>query len=140
MSTNKTVATDGDVEAFIATIEEDTKREDARAVMDMMTEITGEQPKMWGTSIVGFGSYHYVYSSGRKGEFMITGVSPRKRNTTIYVMPGFSDYDKLLEKLGKHKIGKSCLYINKLQDVDQQVLRKLITTSYQHMKRKYQIS
>ena len=105
MAENKTVANDGDVEAFIESIEDETRRNDAHSIMKMMEEITGESPTMWGTSIVGFGSYHYVYASGRKGDFMMTGFSPRKRNTSIYVMPGFSEYGDLLSKLGKHKLG-----------------------------------
>lgn len=137
MAENKTVANDGDVEAFIESIEDENKRNDARSIMKMMEEITGENPTMWGTSIVGFGSYHYVYASGRKGDFMMTGFSPRKRNTSIYVMPGFSEYGDLLSKLGKHKLGRSCLYVTKLSDVDEGVLRTIVERGYQDMKEKY---
>ena len=140
MATNKTVATAENVEAFIDGIDEEDKRTDARTIMRLMEEITGEQPTMWGTSIVGFGTYHYVYESGREGDFLMTGFSPRKRNMTIYIMPGFSEYAKLLGKLGKHKLGKSCLYINKLQDIDQIVLRQLIASGYEYMKQKYHYS
>ena len=137
MAENKTVANDGDVGAFIESIEDENKRNDARSIMKMMEEITGENPTMWGTSIVGFGSYHYVYASGRKGDFMMTGFSPRKRNTSIYVMPGFSEYGDLLSKLGKHKLGRSCLYVTKLSDVDEGVLRTIVERGYQDMKEKY---
>lgn len=137
MAENKTVANDGDVEAFIESIEDENKRNDARSIMKMMEEITGENPTMWGTSIVGFGSYHYVYASGRKGDFMMTGFSPRKRNTSIYVMPGFSEYGDLLSKLGRHKLGRSCLYVTKLSDVDEGVLRTIVERGYQDMKEKY---
>ena len=137
MAENKTVANDGDVDAFIEAIEDESKRIDARSIMEIMKEITGEKPTMWGTSIVGFGSYHYVYASGRKGDFMMTGFSPRKRNLSIYVMPGFSEYGGLLEKLGRHKLGRSCLYINKLNDVDEGVLRTIIARGYQDMKERY---
>lgn len=137
MAENKTVANDGDVEAFIESIEDENQRNDAHSIMKMMEEITGESPTMWGTSIVGFGSYHYVYASGRKGDFMMTGFSPRKRNTSIYVMPGFSEYGDLLSKLGKHKLGRSCLYVNKLSDVDEDVLRSIVARGYQDMKARY---
>ena len=98
----------------------------------MMVEITGEQPKMWGKSIVGYGSYHYKYASGQEGEWMATGFSPRKTALTLYIMGGFDKGNKLLEKLGKYKTGKSCLYIKKLEDINEDVLRKMIKTSYEN--------
>ena len=103
----------------------------------MMKQITKENPIMWGPSIVGFGSYHYKYESGREGDMCITGFSPRKQSLTIYIMPGFDGYDKLMKKLGKYKTGKSCLYINKLEDVDLKVLKELISEDVKNMKKKY---
>jgi len=102
-----------------------------------MKQISSEEPKMWGTSIVGFGNYHYKYESGREGDFMKVGFSPRKTSLTLYIMPGFKRYDDLMEKLGKYKTGKSCLYIKKLEDVDQDVLKELICSSFDHMTKKY---
>ena len=133
MSQNKTRPTNDDVVEFLNNVEHKTRRQDGLALLDMMTEITGEKAVMWG-SIVGFGSYHYKYESGREGDMPLIGYSPRKQSMTVYIMPGFDEYDGLLSQLGKHKIGKSCLYINKLADVDEAVLRKLIKESYDHMK------
>lgn len=137
MATNKTRETAASVEEFLNGIENRTRREDGLAMLELMREVTGEEARMWGSSIVGFGSYHYVYESGREGDAMLTGFSPRKQNLAIYVMPGFSAYDSLLDKLGKHKTGKSCLYINKLADVDLKVLRTLVRRSVQVMRKKY---
>jgi hypothetical protein len=100
-----------------------------------MKKITMEEPKMWGPSIVGFGNYHYKYESGREGDWFLTGFSPRKASLTLYIMAGFKEYDELLEKLGKHKTGSSCLYVNKLEDVDLKVLTQLIKQSVQKMKK-----
>ncbi|MEJ2159157.1 MAG: DUF1801 domain-containing protein [Chromatiales bacterium] len=137
MATQKTRETAASVEEFLNGIENRTRREDGLAMLDLMREVTGEEARMWGSSIVGFGIYHYVYESGREGDAMLTGFSPRKQNLAIYVMPGFSAYDSLLDKLGKHKTGKSCLYINKLADVDLKVLRTLVRRSVQVMRKKY---
>jgi len=98
-----------------------------------MTDVTGEEPKMWGDSIVGFGEYTYNYESGRSGQWMATGFAPRAQALTLYIMPGFDRYSELLGKLGKHKTGKSCLYIKKLSDVDRGILRELVDRSFQHM-------
>jgi hypothetical protein len=117
-------------------IENDKRREDAFVIFDLMKKITIEEPKMWGESIVGFGSYHYKYESGREGDWFLTGFSPRKTNLSIYIMAGFKEYDELLKKLGKYKTGVSCLYVNKLEDVDMKVLKELITKSVQKMKSK----
>ena len=136
MATQKTRETAASVEEFLNGIE-NRRREDGLAMLELMREVTGEEARMWGSSIVGFGSYHYVYESGREGDAMLTGFSPRKQNLAIYVMPGFSAYDSLLDKLGKHKTGKSCLYINKLADVDLKVLRTLVRRSVQVMRKKY---
>jgi hypothetical protein len=101
-----------------------------------MKKITKEEPKMWGPSIIGFGSYHYKYASGREGDFFLTGFSPRKQSLTLYIISGFKRYDELMKKLGKHKTVKSCLYINKLEDVNLKVLKQLITESVKYMKKK----
>ena len=139
-SGNKTRLTDSSVGAFIAAVENDRRKEDARAVKAMMERITGWEPKMWGPSIVGFGEYHYKYESGREGDFLITGFSPRKNALTIYIMPGFARYQELMAKLGKHRTGKSCLYINKLKDVDLSVLEELVTRSVEYMTEKYGVA
>jgi hypothetical protein len=99
-----------------------------------MQEVTGSEPVMWGPSIVGFGSYHYTYASGREGDWMLSAFSPRKRNLTLYIMAGFERYDEIMKRLGKFKTGSSCLYINKLDDIDRDVLRELVTESVAHMR------
>ena len=137
MSEPKTKRHDGDVNEFLDAVENPRRREDARRVLELMREVTGELPKMWGSSIVGFGSYHYKYASGREGDWMITGFSPRKQNLTIYIMPGFSEFSELLARLGKHKTSKSCLYLNKLDDVDLEVLAELVRESVNVMKARY---
>ena len=137
MSDLKTQPHDGNVEAFLQSVEHDKRREDSFVVLEMMKEITGEEPRMWGPSIVGFGNYHYKYESGREGDFFLAGFSPRKQNLTLYIMSGFSHYEELLQKLGKHKTGKSCLYINKLENVDLGVLKEMIRESVKMMKEKY---
>lgn len=134
---NKTTQNKADVQEFLASVDHDTRRSDAFALLEMMSEITGHPARMWGSSIIGFDSYHYRYDSGREGDFMCVGFSPRKTSMTVYIMPGFSGYDDKLARLGKHKTGKSCLYINKLADVEESVLRELIADSYQWMKQKY---
>lgn len=131
----KTTKNEQNVEAFLNSVEHDTRREDSFELLKMMQDITGEEPKMWGDTIVGFGEYHYKYESGREGDMLQIGFSPRKQSMTVYIMPGFEAYEKLLDKLGKHKTGKACLYINKLADVDREVLKKLIRASYDHMVR-----
>jgi len=103
----------------------------------MMKEITSQDPEMWGSSIVGFGSYHYRYASGREGDWPLTGFSPRAKSLTIYIMPGFDLYPELMSKLGKYKTGKSCLYLKQLKDIDKAVLKSLIKKSVQAMKKKY---
>lgn len=137
MAKNKTLANSEDVETFLSKIENDQKRLDAFELLELMKDITKEIPKMWGNSIVGFGEYHYVYESGREGDMFLTGFSPRKQDITIYIMTGFGKYQKKLLKLGKHRIGKSCLYIKKLEYVDQGILRGLITDSVDRMIEKY---
>ncbi|GAB4519282.1 MAG: hypothetical protein Kow00133_04910 [Amphiplicatus sp.] len=134
---NKTQPTGASVEAFIDGVENETRRRDARTLLALMTKVTGESAKMWGPSIIGFGTYHYKYESGREGDFLMTGFSPRKTATVVYVMGGVPETDELYKKLGKHKLGKSCLYINKLEDVDLGVLEKLIARSVAHMRKTY---
>ncbi|MEM7134901.1 MAG: DUF1801 domain-containing protein [Chloroflexota bacterium] len=134
MAEPKTKLNDASVEDFLNAIEHDRKREDAFKTLELMKEVTGEEPKMWGSSIIGFGSYHYTYASGKEGDWMLVGFSPRKQNLTLYIMSGFSEYESLLAKLGKHKTGKSCLYVNKLVDVDQDVLKELVKLSVDHMR------
>lgn len=133
----KTKPTKVSVKKFLNSVKDERKREDSFVVMEMMKRITKEQPKMWGPSIVGFGSYHYKYASGHEGDMCIIGFSPRKEALTIYLVPGFQKNKSLMEKLGKHKSGKSCLYIKNLVDVDLRVLKELITESVKWVKRKY---
>jgi hypothetical protein len=132
----KTKKNKASVKAFIGTIEDEQKRKDSLAVLEMMKKITGEKPTMWGPSLVGFGSYHYKYDSGREGDWFLTGFSPRKQALTLYIMSGFSQYEALLKKLGKFKTGKACLYIKKLEDVDLKTLRQLISQSVKHKAQK----
>jgi hypothetical protein len=126
----KTTATDADVDAFLAAIADDTKRADSELICRLMAEETGEPPRMWGTSIVGFGSYHYKGAGGREGDWMALGFSPRKQSLVLYLMDGFEDREALLAKLGKHKTGRACLYVNRVADVDLGVLRELVRSSY----------
>ncbi|MFN2207172.1 MAG: DUF1801 domain-containing protein [Candidatus Promineifilaceae bacterium] len=134
MAELKTQENDASVDDYLNSVEDDKKREASFKVKELMEDVTGEEARMWGESIVGFGRYKYRYASGREGEWMITGFAPRKRNLTLYIMSGFEEYDDLLDKLGKHSTGKSCLYINKLEDIDMDVLRELVDKSVQHMK------
>ena len=126
MAELKTKPNDGDVEAFLAALEDAQKRSDSLVLLDLFRTVTGEPPKMWGTAIVGFGDYHYAYASGREGDWFVTGFSPRKQNLTLYCMGGYEPHGELLARLGKHKMGKGCLYINRLKDVDLDVLRELV--------------
>ncbi len=137
MAQLKTQKNEGDVSAFLDGIEDDVRREDCRVVAALMAEVVGAPATMWGASIVGFGSYHYTYASGREGDWFEAGFSPRKTSLTLYIMPGFSAYDDLMARLGKHKTGKSCLYIKKLADVDMDVLRELVTASVKEIRERY---
>jgi hypothetical protein len=134
MTENKTKPTKTSVAAFIAAVADPTKRADAKALVKLMQSVAGEKPKMWGPSIIGFGSYHYRYESGREGDMPLIGFSPRKPATVLYNMLGFSDSAALLAKLGKHKTGKGCLYIKNLDDVDQKVLQALAVKSIAGMR------
>lgn len=138
MAKNKTVPTRASVTAFISAIEDPGRKSEVRKVAAMMREATGSRAKMWGTSIIGFGRYHYRYESGREGDFMITGLSPRKQALTVYIMPGFSHFEPLMKKLGTYKTGRSCLYIKRLSDVDEKVLKRLIVESVKHMRKEYE--
>ena len=140
MAENKTKPTKASTVAFINGIEDRQKRADCKRVAAMMREATGARAKMWGANIVGFGRYHYKYASGREGDYMLTGFSPRKQALTVYIMPGFSHFSALMSKLGSYKTGKSCLYIKRLSDVDESVLQRLITESVKYMRRKYETS
>jgi len=133
----KTILNDGNVHEFINKVENEKRKTDSHQVLTLMKEITGEEPKMWGDSIVGFGKYHYKYDSGREGDMCMVGFSPRKTSLTVYIMPGFEKYDDLMQQLGKYKTGKSCLYIKKLEDVDLDILKTLINESFQYMDKKY---
>jgi hypothetical protein len=134
---NKTKPTKLSVTAFVDGIADPTRRADAKAVVKLMRSATGEAPKMWGPSIIGFGSYHYKYDSGREGDMPIVGFSPRKAATVFYITRGFVGAEALLARLGKHTVGKSCLYIGKLSDVDQKVLEALVVKSVAVMRTRY---
>jgi hypothetical protein len=133
MSGLRTQPTDQSVELFLSGITDDKKRQDSLTLSALMSQITGADPVMWGDSIVGFGSYRFRYASGREGKWFLTGFAPRKRNLTLYIMSGFSEYEGLLEKLGQFTTGKSCLYVKRLEDVDLTVLRELIRQSVKHV-------
>ena len=135
MTENKTQKTGASVEGFISSVENKRRCEDGFALLEIMKEVTGEDPEMWGPSIIGFGDYHYKYGSGREGDFFLTGFSPRKQSLSLYIMAGFDEYDSLLGALGKHRKGASCLYINKLADVDMNILRELIEKSVEQARR-----
>jgi hypothetical protein len=135
MAELKTKLNDASVEAYLNRVENEKKREDSLAVLQLMAEVTGAEPKMWGDSIIGFGNYHYKYASGREGDWFLAGFAPRKQNLTLYIMAGFDGYEALMASLGKYKTGKSCLYIKKLEDVDTAVLKQLIKQSVAHMQK-----
>jgi hypothetical protein len=138
MAELKTKENDASVTAFLDGVGHPARREDGKVLRQMMEKITGETARMWGANIVGFGRYSYVYASGHSGEWPLTGFSPRKASFSIYIMPGFRKSAPLLKKLGKHKIGKSCLYVNHLEDVDLEVLEKLIKDAFEEMRRKHE--
>lgn len=134
----KTKLNDGSVEDFLNSVQDEQKRKDSFELLEMFTKVTGQSPKMWGTSIVGFGQYHYKSErSSQEGDWPLVGFSPRKQNLTLYIMSGFDSLTDLLSELGKHKTSKGCLYINKLADVDKSVLEQIIKQAYQDMKKQY---
>ncbi|TFG66138.1 MAG: DUF1801 domain-containing protein [Gemmatimonadales bacterium] len=133
MAENKTKPTGASVDEFLASVENDRRRSDALVVCKLMKDLTGKKPVMWGPTMVGFGTYHYKYESGREGDWFVAGFAPRKANLVLYIMSGFKGHAALLAALGKHKTGGCCLYINKLEDVDMDVLRELIHRSVEHV-------
>ncbi len=136
MAEIKTKVNNASVEDFIAAVPEETKRQDSSKLLSLFEKITGEKAKMWGTSIIGFGQYHYKSErSSQEGDWMLTGFSPRKTSLTLYIISGFEGTEDLLAKLGKHKKSVGCLYLNKLSDVDEEVLKEIIKKSYTHMKK-----
>ena len=130
----KTKVNEASVEGFLNSVTDEKARKDCFEILKMMRQVTKEEPKMWGASIVGFGSYHYKSASGREGDWMLIGFSPRKQNLTLYLMHGFEVHEDLLKKLGKHKTSMGCLYIKNLDDVDKKVLKELVTESVKRMK------
>ena len=137
MAELKTKATRASVTSFLQAITPPQKRKDARLLAKLCREVSGKRPRMWGDSIVGYGSYHYKYDSGREGDFFRLGFSPRKHNLTVYLMPGYTDFGPLLKKLGKHKIGKSCLYIKQLEDINLETLHKMMQVAWKKMQQLY---
>jgi hypothetical protein len=137
MADLKTQPSDASVDQFIQAVPDEQRRQDAVALLALMQCITQQEPQLWGGTMVGFGRYHYTYASGRSGTWFVTGFAPRKRETTVYIMPGFEPYAALLEQLGQHRLGKSCLYIKRLSDVDRQVLETLIAQSVTDMAARY---
>ena len=135
MAENKTKPNEVSVEEFLAKVEGDDRRADCEALVKLMRGVTRKEPQMWGPSIVGFGHYRYRYESGREGDWFLCGFSPRKRDLTLYIMSGFSKQGALMKQLGKHKTGKSCLYIKSLADVDKKVLRELVKESVAYVKK-----
>lgn len=139
MSELKTTVNDASVKDFINTVTDEIKKRDSLALLELFTKITGENPKMWGSSIIGFGQYHYKSDrSSQEGDWPLTGFSPRKQSLTLYITHGFDDYTELLKKLGKHKTSKGCLYINKLSDINQAVLEEIIHRSFIDTKKQYE--
>jgi len=136
MAENKTKPTEASVESYLSAIEDEGRRKDCETLARLMTKATKQQPKMWGTSIVGFGSYHYKYESGREGDACLVGFSSRKGDISIYLMASFPGREELLSNLGKHKMGKGCLYVRKLSDVDLEILEQLIVGSVAERKRR----
>jgi hypothetical protein len=137
MAELKTKKTDASVQEFIAAIDDEERRRDCQAVAQIMSEVTGAPAAMWGSSIVGFGTYHYKYASGQSGDWPLVSFSPRKQNLTLYIMSGFEHYDELMAKLGKYKMGKACIYVNHLSDLDMATLRELVQRSVEYTIKKY---
>ena len=137
---NKTQVTTVDPVEFIKTVESDKRRADAETLLSFFNRVTGMKPQMWGPSLIGYGRYHYKYESGREGDMLLTGFSPRKQNLSLYIMPGyqFGNMEEKLNRLGKHKLGKACLYINKLADVDMDVLEEIVLDGIAYMHENYE--
>ncbi len=134
---NKTQPTTVSPQEFVASIEHPVRRADAEALLDFFARVTGMKPRMWGPTIIGYGEYHYKYASGREGDFLITGFSPRKANLVFYIMPGYAEMGDMLVRLGKHRLGKSCLYVNKLSDIDLDVLAEIILAGIADVRSRY---
>lgn len=139
MPENKTRPNTAAVADFLAAVEPERKREEARQLDALFRKVTGWNPVMWGESMIGYGSYHYRYESGREGDMLATGFSPRKARHSIYILPGYADYGPILERLGKHAKGKSCLYVNKLADIDLDVLAELIETGLKDLSKQWRV-
>ena len=137
MTENKTKESDASVDAFLDAVENDERRTDCKTLLNLMAEVTGSEPRMWGSSMIGFGRYHYRYASGREGDWFITGFSPRKKALTLYIMPGFDGYDDLMGRLGKHTSGRACIYVRRLDDIDLEVLKEMVLASVVHMRAQY---
>ncbi|MEM6539219.1 MAG: DUF1801 domain-containing protein [Pseudomonadota bacterium] len=140
MAQNKTQATDLDVQSFLAQVEPEIRREDAFALDALFQRVTGWKPVLWGDSIVGYGQYHYRYESGREGDFLATGFSPRKANLSLYIMPGYQKLEPMLERLGKHKKSKACLYLTRLEHADLGVLEEIILAGLEDLKAAYEVA
>ncbi len=136
----KTKLNESSVETFLDSVPDEKKRADSYQILELMREVTGEEPKMWGSSIIGFGSYHYKSKSGQEGDWMLIGFSPRKQSLTLYIISGFDEYEDLLKKLGKFSTAKACLYIKKVEDIDLEVLKELVELSVEKMKKSYKLS
>jgi len=139
MAENKTRPTHADVQRFLAAVEPERRRDDAHRLDQMFRKITRWEPRLWGASIIGYRCYHYIYDSGREGDYLATGFAARKSNLVIYIMPGYGEFGGILADLGKHKLGKSCLYINRLADVDERVLDRLIRAGLEDLKRRWEV-
>lgn len=133
LKTKKNLAS---VEVFLNGIENEIRKKDSFAILELLKNWTKNEPRMWGSNIVGFGNYHYKYESGREGDWFLVGFSPGKQHLTLYIMTGFSRYGEIMKRLGKHKTGKSCLYINKLEDIDVHVLEEIVQASTKYLKSK----
>ena len=140
MAENKTRPTAESVDAFIDAVEHPVRRADALTLDAMFRRVTGWQPQMWGPSLIGYGAYHYTYESGRSGDMLATGFSPRKANLVLYIMPGYAEFGHILDRLGKHKLGKSCLYINKLADVDMAVVEEIVRAGLDDLATKWPVT
>lgn len=138
MPKNKTIETGSSVAGFLATISDEKKRKDFSAIVDLITKATGLEPKMWGTSIIGFGTYHYKYESGREGDAPLTGLASRSNAIALYLSSNFEKREDLLSKFGKHKTGKGCIYVQKLEDIDTGILITMVKNSIEHKKKLYQ--
>ena len=137
MPKNKTIQNDNSVPEYLLRIQNEKRRKDCSDITSIITELTGLEPKMWGSGIIGFGRYHYTYESGHEGTAPLAGLSSRSNAIVLYLASSFQDKEELLLKLGKHKVGKGCIYVKKLEDIDKEVLKKMVKNSIQHIKEQY---